>query len=177
MDVEAYCDALLLPLLREMGSRLDIAREHLASALIRQRLRALLLSGESSPEGPRVVLACPERDMHEGGLLALGLHLKRRGWRVTLLGADTPTEALQAACQQVRPELVALSFVRRREAADIEQVMRASVEACAPALVVVGGPGAREHLKAIFSAGAQYADSPDELVALWQQVRGASNRT
>jgi DNA-binding transcriptional MerR regulator len=177
MDVESYCDTLLLPLLREMGSRLDIAREHLASALIRQRLRALLLAEDSRPEGPRVVLACPERDQHEGGLLALGLHLKRRGWRVTLLGADTPTEALQAACQQMRPELVALSFVRRREPADIEQVMRASVGACAPALVVVGGPGAREHLKAIFSAGAQYADSPDELVALWQQLRVASNRT
>ncbi len=177
MDVESYSDTLLLPLLREMGSRLDIAREHLASALIRQRLRALLLAEDSHPEGPRVVLACPERDLHEGGLLALGLHLKRGGWRVTLLGADTPTEALQAACQQVRPELVALSFVRRREPADIEQVLRVSVGACAPALVVVGGPGAREHLKAIFSAGAQYADSLDELVALWQQVRGASNRT
>ncbi|HEX8433705.1 MerR family transcriptional regulator [Archangium sp.] len=177
MDVEAYCDTLLLPLLREMGSRLDIAREHLASALIRQRLRALLLAEDAHPEGPRVVLACPERDLHEGGLLALGLHLKRRGWRVTLLGADTPTEALQAACQQVRPELVALSFVRRREPADFEQVLRASVGACVPAPVVVGGPGAREHLKAIFSVGAQYADSLDELVALWQQVRGASNST
>jgi hypothetical protein len=77
----------------------------------------------------------------------------------------------------VRPELVALSCVRRREASELEAVLRASVGACAPALVVVGGPGAREHLKAIFSAGAQYAESPDELVALWQQARGASNRT
>ncbi len=177
MDVESYCDTLLMPLLREMGTRLDIAREHLASALIRQRLRTLLQAGDARPEGPRVVLACPERDLHEGGLLALGLHLKQKGWRVTLLGADTPPEALQAACQQVRPELVALSCVRRREASELEAVLRASVAACAPALVVVGGPGAREHLKAIFSAGAQYAESPDELVALWQQARSASNRT
>jgi MerR family transcriptional regulator, light-induced transcriptional regulator len=177
MDVQAYCDAFLLPLLREMGTRLDIAREHLASALIRQRLRALLVAEEARPEGPRVLLACPERDMHEGGLLALGLHLKRKGWRVTLLGADTPAEALRSACQQVHPELVALSCVRRREAAELQQVLSASVEACAPTLVVVGGPGAREHLKAIFSAGAQYAETAEELVALWQQVRGASNRT
>jgi DNA-binding transcriptional MerR regulator len=177
MDVEAYCDTLLMPLLREMGARLDIAREHLASALIRQRLRALVLAEDARREGPQALLACPERDLHEGGLLALGLHLKRKGWRVMLLGADTPVEALQAACQQVHPELVALSCVRRREAAELEQLLRGVVGACAPSLVVVGGPGAREHLKAIFSAGAQYAESADELVALWQQVRGASNRT
>ena len=176
MDVESYCDTFLLPLLREMGMRLDIAREHLASALIRQRLRALLLAEDTRPEGPRVVLACPEGDLHEGGLLALGLHLKRKGWRVTLLGADTPTEALRAACQQVRPELVALSFVRRREPEDFQGVLRASVAACTPSLVVVGGPGAREHLKVIFTEAAQYAESVDELVALWQQTRGVANR-
>jgi MerR family transcriptional regulator, light-induced transcriptional regulator len=177
MEVEPYVDSLLMPLLREMGERLDIAREHLASALIRQRLRALLLAEDTRPEGPRVVLACPERDMHEGGLLALGLHLKRRGWRVTLLGADTPAEALRGACVQVGPDVVALSCVRRREAEELRQVLQSAVEACAPAMVIVGGPGAREHLKAIFSAGAQYAESTEELVALWQQARGASNRT
>jgi methanogenic corrinoid protein MtbC1 len=160
-----------------MGQRLDIAREHLASGLIRQRLRALFQAEDSRPDGPRALLACPERDLHEGGLLALGLHLKRGGWRVTLLGADTPVEALKAACQQVSPELVALSCMRRREPEELRQVLRASVEACAPALVVVGGPGAREHLKAIFSAGAQYAESAEELVALWQQARTATNRT
>nr|QKW93849.1 HTH-type transcriptional repressor CarA [Vitiosangium cumulatum] len=177
MDALAYCDGFLLPLLREMGHRLDIAREHLASALIRQRLRALLLAEDSCPDGPRVVLACPERDLHEGGLLAQGLHLNRGGWRVTLLGADTPAEALREACRQVNPELVALSCVRRREAEELRQVLQASVDACAPTLVVVGGPGAREHLKAIFSAGAQYAESTEELLSLWQQARGESNRT
>ncbi len=177
MEVESYVDTVLMPLLREMGERLDIAREHLASALIRQRLRALLQAEDTRPGGPRVLLACPERDMHEGGLLALGLHLKRKGWRVTLLGADTPAEALRGACVQVGPDLVALSCVRRREAEELRQVLQSAVEACAPAMVVVGGPGAREHLKAIFSAGAQYAESTEELMALWQQTRGASNRT
>jgi DNA-binding transcriptional MerR regulator len=177
MDVEVYCNGFLLPLLREMGLRLDIAREHLGSALIRQRLRMLLDAEEPRTGGPRVVLACPAKDHHEGGLLALGLQLKRRGWRVTMLGADTPTEALRSACAQVEPELVALSFVRSRESGEILAVLTEAVAACAPIPVVVGGPGAREHLKAIFSVGAQYAESADELMALWQQARGAPNRT
>lgn len=175
MDVEPYCDGFLMPLLREMGTRLDVAREHLASALIRQRLRALLDAEESAALGPRALLACPAKDTHEGGLLSLGLHLKRRGWRVTLLGADTPPEALQSACAQVRPELVALSFMRRREPEEFATVLREALHACAPCPLVVGGPGAREHLKALFTLGAQYAESAEELIALWQQARGAQN--
>jgi len=177
MDIEVYCNGFLLPLLREMGMRLDIAREHMASALIRQRLRSLLDAEEQRADGPRAVLACPARDHHEGGLLALGIQLKRRGWRVTMLGADTPSEALHSACAQVHPELVALSFVRRREPAEVVELLSEAVRACAPAPVVVGGPGARDHLKSIFTLGAQYAESADELIALWQQTRGASNRT
>ncbi|ADO74828.1 MerR family transcriptional regulator [Stigmatella aurantiaca] len=177
MDVDTYCDGFLLPLLREMGGRLDIAREHMASALIRQRLSALMAAEGTRQEGPRVVLACPARDHHEGGLLALGLYLKRRGWRVTMLGADTPAEALRSACAQVRPDLVALSFVRHREPEEMAAVLRECVQACSPVLVVVGGAAAREHLKAIFSAGAQYAETASEMMAQWQQARGASNRT
>ncbi len=175
MDVESYCDGFLMPLLREMSTRLDVAREHLASAFIRQRLRALLDAEASAVLGPRALLACPARDTHEGGLLALGLHLKRRGWRVTLLGADTPAEALQSACAQVHPDLVALSFMRRREPEDFATVLREALQACAPIPLVVGGPGAREHLKALFTLGAQYAESAEELVALWRQARGAQN--
>jgi DNA-binding transcriptional MerR regulator len=175
MEVELYCDTFLLPLLRELGTRVDVAREHLASALIRQRLRALLDAEPSAALGPRALLACPARDTHEGGLLALGLHLKRRGWRVTVLGADTPAEALQSACAQVHPELVALSFMRRRDPEDFATVLREALHACAPCPLVVGGPGAREHLKSLFTLGAQYAESAEELIALWQQVRGAQN--
>ncbi|HYI03113.1 MerR family transcriptional regulator [Hyalangium sp.] len=177
MEVEVYCSGFLLPLLREIGLRLDIAREHMASALIRQRLRALLDTAEPRAHGPRVVLACPAKEHHEGGLLALGVHLKRRGWRVTMLGADTPAEALRSACVQLSPELVALSFVRRREPQELAAVLSAVVQACAPVRVVVGGAGAREHLKTLFSLGAQYAESADEFLALWQQGRGVPTRT
>ncbi|MGE6756787.1 MerR family transcriptional regulator [Corallococcus interemptor] len=176
LDALACCDTVLVPLLREMASRLDVAREHLASALVRQRLRMLLAGMERVGEGPRGLLACPSKDHHEGGLLALGVHLKARGWRVTLLGADTPSEALQGACMQVRPDVVALSFIRRRDAEDFVAVLSDAMHACAPAPVVVGGPGAREHLKTLFTLGAQYAESAEELIAVWQQARNAQNR-
>jgi DNA-binding transcriptional MerR regulator len=176
MDVDSYCDRFLMPLLREMSMRLDIAREHLASAFIRQRLRQVLDALESAPEGPRALLACPAKDHHEGGLLSLGVRLKRMGWRVTFLGADTPSDALRAACLQMKPDVVALSFVRRREPEEFLTVLGDALRACAPFPVVVGGPGAREHLKTLFTLGAQYAESAEELIAIWNQVRNAQNR-
>ncbi len=176
LDAITCCDTVLVPLLRDMASRLDVAREHMASALVRHRLRMLLTGMERVGEGPRGLLACPARDHHEGGLLALGVHLKARGWRVTLLGADTPAEALRGACLQVRPDVVALSFSRRRDVGDFVSVLSEAMQACVPAPVVVGGPGAREHLKALFTLGAQYAESAEELIAVWQQARNAQNR-
>jgi len=176
MDAEALCDDFLMPLLRDMSERLDVAREHLASAFIRHRLRQVLGGLDSVANGPRALLACPSGDHHEGGLLALGIHLKRRGWRVTLLGADTPAEALGSARAQLHPDVVALSFVRRRGAEEFQALLADVLRACGPGPVVVGGPGAREHLDVIFALGARYADSSRELVDLWTQVRNAQNR-
>ncbi|MCP3103717.1 cobalamin-dependent protein [Myxococcus sp. K15C18031901] len=176
LDPEALCDGFLMPLLREMGVRLDIAREHLASAYVRHRLRQVLAGLDSMANGPRALLACPTGDHHEGGLLALGIHLKRRGWRVTLLGADTPADALRSACEQLQPDVVALSFVQSREPDVFQALLADALRACGPCPIVVGGPGAREHLKAIFTLGAQYAESAQELVALWTQARSAQNR-
>ncbi|MCE9672196.1 cobalamin B12-binding domain-containing protein [Myxococcus stipitatus] len=176
MDAEALCDDFLLPLLRDMGERLDVAREHLASAFVRHRLRQVLVGLDSVANGPRALLACPSGDHHEEGLLALGIHLKRRGWRVTLLGADTPAEALGSACARLHPDVVALSFVRRREAEPFELLLAGALRACGPRPVVVGGPGAREHLEVILALGARYADSSRELIDLWTQVRNAQLR-
>ncbi|WP_342378686.1 cobalamin-dependent protein [Myxococcus stipitatus] len=176
LDVDTYCDEFLLPLLREMSSWLDIAREHLASALVRHRLWQVLLSVESPALGPRALLACPPGDFHEGGLLGLGVHLKRKGWRVTMLGADTPADALRAACAQVSPDLVALSFVQSRERAEFQSLLEEVLRACSPVPVALGGPAARQHLLTTFNTGAQYAESAEEMIALWNQARCAQNR-
>jgi len=166
-----FCDEVLMPLLREMSDKLDVAREHLASSLVRHRLRLLLQGVQSpAPDERRVLLACPPQDHHEGGLLALALHLRMAGCWVSVLGADTPVEALEAACHTAKPSLLALSFVLRREPQDFDALLRRIVTS-SKCLVVAGGPAAREHLKAVFAAGAQYAESAAEVLALCEQTR------
>jgi DNA-binding transcriptional MerR regulator/methylmalonyl-CoA mutase cobalamin-binding subunit len=164
MSPLVLADSFLLPLLREMAERLDVAREHLASALVRQRLRGLA-QAPGPALGPRVVLACPSGERHEGGLLALGVHLKAVGFRLTLLGADTPVEAVVGAARSADADVVALSFVTPRPADEMEAFIRAVVQAAAVP-VVVGGPFADVHKARVASAGAHFGETAEE-VAEW----------
>jgi hypothetical protein len=46
--------------------------------------------GARSDDGPRAVLACPAGEIHEGGLLAIGVHLRHLGWRLACWGRTRP---------------------------------------------------------------------------------------
>lgn len=95
---------VLFPALRQLGDsweggEITVAQEHYASSLIRGRMLALgpELSRDSVAAGtpaPVAVLACTTHERHDIGLLALDLLLRREGWQVTFLGADTPIPAV-----------------------------------------------------------------------------------
>lgn len=157
----ALCDGFLLPLLREMADRLDVAREHLASALVRQRLRALVLAPAPST-GPRAVLACPPGETHEGGLLGLGVHLKSMGWRLAVLGADTPAAAVASAVTTLEADVAALSLVMPRPPAEVEALLSEMVRAVA-CPVAVGGPAAKDNVRRVLAAGAHFVETAQDV--------------
>jgi methanogenic corrinoid protein MtbC1 len=55
-----------------------------------------------------VLLACLPGEAHDLGLVAFGVLVARRGWRVTFLGADTPLDALADTVRTLDPALVVL---------------------------------------------------------------------
>ena len=57
------------------------------------------------------VLACLPGEQHDLGLIAFGLALRSRGWRIVYLGADTPIETVEEASGEVQPSLVVLAAV------------------------------------------------------------------
>jgi MerR family transcriptional regulator, light-induced transcriptional regulator len=136
---------LVLPTLRQVGlewqqGTLDISHEHFASHVLRGRLLALgRLWGRGS--GPLALLACAPREEHDLGLIAFGLVLRSYGWRILLLGADTPVATLVHAAETTRPALTVVTSVEP-----------ARLEAEAPALrgladlvpLVLAGPGASD---------------------------------
>ena len=114
--LDALLSEVVMPYLHDLGDRwergrLSVAQEHFASNVLRGRLLGLA-RGWGRGAGPRALLACPEGERHDLGLIAFGLALRGRGWRIDYLGPDTPVESLEEAARRTGPSVIVLSAVR-----------------------------------------------------------------
>ena len=110
--VETVLRDVVLPYLHRLGERweageVSVAQEHFASNLIRGRLLGLA-QGWGQGQGPGAILACVPGEQHELGLLAFGVALRRRGWRITYLGTDSPIDAVTDIAPSLAPTVVVL---------------------------------------------------------------------
>lgn len=141
--VETVLRVVLLPYLAELGNRWStgeatVAQEHFASNLIRGRLLGIG-RGWDGGDGPRAVLACAPGELHDLGLIAFGLTLNRKGWRITYLGPDTPADSLIDAVRRLKPDLVVVTATTRRRLTPLMETLRDLGRTTA---VAVGGAGA-----------------------------------
>lgn len=149
-------DGVCLPLLRRLGTgwaqgSVTIAQEHFASAFLHERLASILAALDYGPaDGPRALLACFPDEYHELALLALGVRMALRGWRVVFLGAAVPVDTLLDTARQLDVTVVAVSLIRPREAEEVEAVAR-RVRRSLPASMrlVYGGSGLPEALPTV----------------------------
>jgi MerR family transcriptional regulator, light-induced transcriptional regulator len=116
--LETVLSDVLFPYLRELGDRwqrgeASVAQEHFASNLLRARLLALARGWERG-EGRTALLACAPGEQHDLPLIAFGLALRARGWRIVFLGADTPAASIAETADRLRPALVVVSSVTPR---------------------------------------------------------------
>jgi MerR family transcriptional regulator, light-induced transcriptional regulator len=112
-SLDSVMSELLLPYLDDLGDRWErhevtVAQEHFASNLIRARLLGLG-RGWDSGYGPRALLACPEGELHDLGLILFGVALSRRGWRITFLGANTPLQTVRSTAADIRADAVVIA--------------------------------------------------------------------
>jgi DNA-binding transcriptional MerR regulator len=110
--VETVLQDVVLPYLHRLGERweageVSVAQEHFASNLLRGRLLGLA-RGWGQGQGPSAILACVPGEQHELGLLAFGVVLRRRGWRITYLGTDSPIGAVADITRTLVPAVVVL---------------------------------------------------------------------
>lgn len=110
--VETVLQEVVLPYLHRLGERweageVSVAQEHFASNLLRGRLLGLA-QGWGQGQGPLAILACVPGEHHELGLLVFGVALRRRGWRITYLGTDSPIGAVADTARSLTPAVVVL---------------------------------------------------------------------
>lgn len=143
LRVETVLRDAILPVLRRLGERwesgeVSIAQEHFASGVLRGRLMGLA-RGWGAGDGPRAILACAPTELHDLSLLAFGIALSRRGWRITYLGPDTPIPMVERTVRSLEPQLAAVlgstPEVLRDSAGDLRRL-----GGLVP--LIVAGPGA-----------------------------------
>jgi methanogenic corrinoid protein MtbC1 len=143
--LDSILSDVVVPYLHELGDRWErgeasVAQEHFATSVLRGRLLGLA-RGWDRGLGPRVLLACAPGEWHDLGLLAFGLALRARGFRIFYLGADTPIDSVAGAAAAVKPDFVVVSAVTadpfRSVAAELRELGRRH-------RLCLGGAGAAE---------------------------------
>ncbi|MBD0330440.1 MAG: MerR family transcriptional regulator [Thermoleophilia bacterium] len=152
LTLDTVLSDVVLPYLHELGERWQrgeatVAQEHFASNHLRGRLLGLA-RGWGRGSGPLALLACAPGEQHDLALLAFGLALRARGWRITFLGADTPIETLAGTADRLAPALVVVSAV----AAERFDAAEGLAAVASRHRVAVAGAGASEALAARHSA-------------------------
>ena len=149
--IDALLSGIVIPFLHELGERwergeVSIAQEHFASNLLRGRLLGLA-RGWGRGNGPAALLACPEGEHHDLGLVAFGLALRERGWRIDYLGGNTPVASIAEAAATIEPELLVLSAVSADRLEPLPPMTAGRVALAGPGaqgldadLVLVGDP-------------------------------------
>jgi MerR family transcriptional regulator, light-induced transcriptional regulator len=146
-STETVLTDLVLPYLHELGERwasgeASVGQEHFASQLIRGRLLGLARDWDRGA-GPRALLACAPGEQHDLGLIAFGVALRARGWRITYLGQDTPLETLAESARSLGPLAIVISSVSPDRLSRSEAELR---RLAGIAHVWLAGPGASEAL-------------------------------
>jgi MerR family transcriptional regulator, light-induced transcriptional regulator len=142
--VDVLLQAVVLPYLRALGERwqrgeVSVAQEHFASSVIRGRLLGLARDWGQGV-GPAVLLACVPGEQHDIGLIAFGLALRARGWRIMFLGSDTPIEMIEQVSGILAPRLVVLSAVTSRR---VSPILDRLGKLASSQQLALGGHGAR----------------------------------
>lgn len=143
-------ERVLFPTLHRIGlywgeGRVSCATEHFTTEIIRRELNAALAGQPPAPDGAAgVLLACPEAERHDLGILAMSLLLSRRGLRVYYLGADVPVNDLLIAIEKTSAQALCLSATTASGLASLGRTARVLVSSRAGKMLFVGGPAFRQ---------------------------------
>jgi MerR family transcriptional regulator, light-induced transcriptional regulator len=160
LSLDSVLRDVVLPYLHDLGERwaageTSVAYEHFASNVLRGRMLALA-RGWGRGGAPTALLACAPGELHDLPLIALGLALRARGWRVVFLGPDTPVPTLADAATDVEPAVVVVSGVIPERFVDAKHDLAALA---ADFRLAIGGAGAAPEIAE--AVGAHYlGDNP-----------------
>jgi methanogenic corrinoid protein MtbC1 len=141
---EAF-DRVIFPGLKRVGLYWETAvfppaNEHFASELLGFEIASAIQATAPVPiDAPCIVLACPEDERHDLGILALDLLLKVQGIRTVYLGPDVPAQDLVTAFENTHASAICLAATTAIGLASLVRASRTLV-ATHHLRLFIGGP-------------------------------------
>jgi DNA-binding transcriptional MerR regulator/methylmalonyl-CoA mutase cobalamin-binding subunit len=156
--IEVVTHQLIVPLLRELGERWEqgqgsVAEEHFFSVFMRNKLGARFHHHSRDVHGPKLLAACLPGEHHEVGILLFALAALDHGYRVVLLGANTPLTALPPVVEQTACQAVVLSGSQGTPPALVQKELPRLVQQVETP-VFVGGQVTHRYAQELPSSGA-----------------------
>ncbi|MCB9452346.1 MAG: MerR family transcriptional regulator [Anaerolineaceae bacterium] len=111
--------------------KITVATEHFATHYLRHQLMLWMRTGPTAYQTSPVMLACAPDDWHEGGLIILGVLLRRLRWPILYLGASVPLFDLANFIQTAQPSVLVLSATLEETAQNLMDWPRMMPEAYA----------------------------------------------
>jgi methanogenic corrinoid protein MtbC1 len=149
-DLEQVLDEWLMPSLEAVGSwwrdgLVDVAGEHVVSAAVERRLGATLDAVSVPARGPLVAVGLARGSLHELGVLAFAVALRRLGVDVVYLGADLPPQSWVSMIRARPPAAVVIGAPMVTDVIAIRETVDA-LRAARPQLPVFVGGSAQDEV-------------------------------
>jgi DNA-binding transcriptional MerR regulator len=167
-------DGVFAPVLHQVGEEwhrgsLSIAQEHLATEALGNATRDLLRLVQPDNDAKQILLACVTGELHALPLYGSALHFIQWGYRVVILGVNTPPEALAQSVSHINPDAVGLSVTCPASIDQTRVQMPEYAKACASRPFVVGGSSAGLLRAEVEQAGGLLATgSPNSVRELFE---------
>jgi len=149
-DLEQVVDEWLMPSLEVVGSwwrdgLVDVAGEHVVSAAVERRLGATLDAVTTPVRGPLVAVGLARGSLHQLGVLAFAVALRRLGVDVVYLGADLPPQSWVGLVRAQPPAAVVIGAPMATDVIAVRETVDA-LRAARPQLPVFVGGSAQDEV-------------------------------
>lgn len=143
-DFESVVDGWLMPMLQQVGrawadGRITVAGEHLMSNVVGRRLGAAYDAAALGSGGSTVILGAPSGILHDLGLMAFAVCLRRRGLATIYLGNDVPVDAWADAAASTGARTHVTAAYRRADGPRVAALAERLWRDVPDARIAVGG--------------------------------------
>ena len=152
LGAQPFLDNVVAVLLTQIGEgwvadEITPAQEHLSTGIIVRVLQRLTDQARSK-DGPTLVVATLQGELHGLGARLTSAVAIFDGWRVAYLGTDLPVADIVTTAESVNASAVAISIVKLDNISDIMSLVRTLREGLDPQVSLLLGGGAAGVLEA-----------------------------